>query len=257
MAAPASYVLCGTPRTGSTLLCSLLSSTGVLGRPESYFREPDEVAWAERFVLPTEGGRVRDYDAFLRAVRAAATTDNGVFAARIMWGSPERIRSGLRTPRGQSDLEALERAFGRLVFVHLRREDAIGQAVSWCRAEQTGFWQQGDAALRRPEVDLDRMRALLGTIHRHDAAWRSWFERNAIEPHAVTYEELVHDRRTTVAGIAARVGVEVPAGWRPTAPHRRQADDVNTLWTAALRAAVPAGEAESEPPSRPRRRSAD
>jgi len=50
---PRSYVLCGTPRTGSTLLCGLLRSTGVLGRPESYFREPDEVAWAARFGLAT------------------------------------------------------------------------------------------------------------------------------------------------------------------------------------------------------------
>ncbi len=49
---PRSYVLCGTPRTGSTLLCSLLCSTGVLGRPESYFREPDEVAWAPYLQKP-------------------------------------------------------------------------------------------------------------------------------------------------------------------------------------------------------------
>lgn len=83
---PAPYLLCGTPRTGSTLLCSLLQSTGVLGRPESYFREPDEVMWAERFGLPTDGRRVRDYFAFAQAARAAGTTANGVFAARIMWG---------------------------------------------------------------------------------------------------------------------------------------------------------------------------
>jgi LPS sulfotransferase NodH len=220
------------------LLCGLLSSTGLLGRPESYFREPDEVAWATRFGLPADGGRVRNYDAFVQAVRAVATTDNGVFAARIMWGSLDRMLIGLGTPQGRSDLVALERAFGPLVFVHLRREDVIGQAVSWCRAEQTGFWQHGDVPSGRPEDDLDRMKALLRTIRRHDAAWRSWFERNAIEPHAVTYEELVRDRRGAVDGIAARLGVEVPAQWQPTSPHRRQADEINTRWAAALQAAL-------------------
>ena len=32
------YLICATPRTGSTLLCGLLASTGVAGNPELYFR---------------------------------------------------------------------------------------------------------------------------------------------------------------------------------------------------------------------------
>ena len=97
------------------MLCSLLSSTTALGRPESYFREPDEAAWAERLGVP-KMGRVRDYRDFVRAVRAAATTDNGVFAARIMWGSLGRIVEGLRTSEKQSDVVTLERALGSLAL---------------------------------------------------------------------------------------------------------------------------------------------
>jgi trehalose 2-sulfotransferase len=41
-----SYFVCGTPRTGSSLLLGLLESTGVAGRPQAYFREPDEPLWA-------------------------------------------------------------------------------------------------------------------------------------------------------------------------------------------------------------------
>src|SRR5215212_8307014 len=99
---PRSYVLCETPRTGSTLLCSLLSSTGVLGRPESYFRAPDEAGWAARFRLPTDGSLVRDYEAFVRAARAAGTTRNGVFGARIMWGSVDGVVERLGRARGRS-----------------------------------------------------------------------------------------------------------------------------------------------------------
>ena len=105
---PRSYALCGTPRTGSTLLCSLLRSTGVLGRPESYFREPDEVSWAARFGLATEGGRVRDYRAFVNAARSAGTSNNGVFGARIMWRSLERMMEGLGRVPGKPDLPVLE-----------------------------------------------------------------------------------------------------------------------------------------------------
>ena len=32
-----SYLVCATPRSGSTLLCHLLSQTGLAGRPEEYF----------------------------------------------------------------------------------------------------------------------------------------------------------------------------------------------------------------------------
>src|SRR4028118_2171875 len=66
---PRSYVLCGTPRTGSTLLCSLLYSTGVLGRPESYFREPEEAAWAARLGPATEGGRAAAWRPLAPAAR--------------------------------------------------------------------------------------------------------------------------------------------------------------------------------------------
>jgi len=233
--APTGYLLCGTPRTGSTLLCSLLSSAGVLGRPESYFREPDEGAWARRFGLPVSGERVRDYRAFVRAVRAAATTDNGIFAARVMWGSIERLREGIDKPSHQSDLTALEAAFGRLAFVHLAREDVVAQAVSCARAEQTGYWQHGDTALRSPERDLAQMTDLVGTIREHNASWRAWFVSNGIHPHHVTYEELVAEPRSAVEGIAARLQVAVPVTWQPASPHRRQADRMNEEWAELLR----------------------
>jgi LPS sulfotransferase NodH len=217
-------------------LCSLLASTRRLGRPESYFREPDEVSWAERFGLPTDGTRVRDYAAFVAAVRTAGATDNGVFAARLMWGSVERLVAGLREHAGESDAVGLRRTFGPLRFVHLRREDVVGQAVSWCRAEQTGFWQQGDSVQRRPEQDLDRMRHFVHVIGEHNTAWLSWFDELGVEPHVVTYERVVQDGRAVVEGIAGHLGVELAEDWRPASPHRRQADSINARWAAALRA---------------------
>ena len=236
MSAPASYLLCGTPRTGSTLLCSLLAATDVLGRPESYFREPDEVSWAERFGVAHDGSRVVDYGNFMRAVRAAATTDNGVFGARVMWGSLDRLVTGLQEPPHRSDLEVLERALGPLRFVHLWREDIVGQAVSWSRAEQSGYWQLGDGRVRPPQLELDRMTEIVGIIRAHNEAWRSWFTGRGIRPHTVTYEQLVSGNCATVESIAAFVGVALPEQWRPDPQHQKQADGLNAAWAAALRA---------------------
>jgi LPS sulfotransferase NodH len=85
------YLLCGTPRTGSTLLCNLLASTGVAGRPESYFREPDEPMWAKRFGV--SGSEAHD-----RVMSLYAGMSKGG-RTRIK----TRVGGGTLTPRAPAD----------------------------------------------------------------------------------------------------------------------------------------------------------
>jgi LPS sulfotransferase NodH len=230
-----SYLLCGTPRTGSTLLCGLLASTGVAGRPESYFREPDERAWARRLAVPVAGDGSFDYRLFARAVRRAGSTPNGVFAARVMWGTVNRIVDGLGQARRRSDLDVLVDAFGPLRLVHLRRDDVVAQAVSWARAEQTGYWQDGDRPAAQPRFEFGPIADLVRTIREHNAAWTSWFADQGVEAHRVTYEDVTGDPGQAVQGILDRLGIELPADWRPTPRERRQADELNADWIRRYR----------------------
>ncbi|WP_246682224.1 Stf0 family sulfotransferase [Mesorhizobium sp. B3-2-1] len=46
------YIICGTPRTGSTLLCKLLAATGTTADPHSFYRRQDVSEWAEDWGLP-------------------------------------------------------------------------------------------------------------------------------------------------------------------------------------------------------------
>ena len=48
----------------------------------------------------------------MNAARSAGTTNNGVFGARIMWGSLERMMEGLGRVPGKPDLLILEEALG-------------------------------------------------------------------------------------------------------------------------------------------------
>jgi LPS sulfotransferase NodH len=210
----------------------LLTSSGVAGRPESYFREPDQHAWAERFGVPVADDGSFDYRAFTAAALRAGTTPNGVFAARIMWGTMGPVVEGLDQGRPRlRDLDVLVDAFGPLQLVHLRREDVVGQAVSWARAEQTGYWHRGDsAAAGEPRLDLNQINALVSTIHDHNAAWDSWFAAQDVNPLVVTYEHLVADPRKAVHRVLRSVGESPPPGWRPASSHERQADEVNANW---------------------------
>jgi len=49
-------LLCSAPRTGSSLLCGLLDSTGVAGHPESWFRRQDEREFAARWGFADPSG---------------------------------------------------------------------------------------------------------------------------------------------------------------------------------------------------------
>lgn len=183
---------------------------------------------------------MHDYPAFVAAVRDAASTENGVLGVRIMWGSLERLTGGLRESSGESDLTTLERALGPLTFVHLRRENLVEQAVSWARAEQTGYWQHGDLALRQPQENINQMRQLFEAIRQHNHAWESWFRTQEVQPLRVSYEQVASSSRTVIEAIAARLEVALPRGWDPKPIHQRQADEVNETWALALRASLAA-----------------
>lgn len=98
------------------LLCGLMASTNVAGRPESYFREPDEQLWAARWDIARSSDGAFERSDFVRGALAAGRTDNGVFAARIMWGTLDylfdRLRSVYPAPAA-GDLDLLNLAFGQ------------------------------------------------------------------------------------------------------------------------------------------------
>lgn len=69
------------------------------GRPESYFRKPDQHLWARRFGVPIDSDGSIEHRAFVAGAARVGTTPNGVFAARIMWGSMLPIVDGLNPDR--------------------------------------------------------------------------------------------------------------------------------------------------------------
>jgi trehalose 2-sulfotransferase len=234
-----SYFICGTPRTGSTLLCGLLRSTGIAGRPESYFRQPDQQAWANRWRIPRGSDGFFDYRDYLRAAIAEGSTDNGVFGARLMWGTLDEVvaKLGVAYPQlAGADLDLLTEAFGPLRFVHLRRNDIVAQAVSWARAEQTGYWQSGDTASREPSYHFAQIDQYVRTIEDHNAAWRSWFTAFNVRPYQLSYEQLTADLTRVTRNILTFLGLDLASNQSIAAGHQRQADQTNAAWISRYHA---------------------
>jgi trehalose 2-sulfotransferase len=243
------YLICATPRTGSSLLCGLLESSGVGGHPESYFRRPDERSWAAQWGLLHSPGGSFSYADFVRAAIAAGRTENGVFAARIMWGTLEEMVDKLGDEDPDligADLNLLNRAFGPTRFVCLRRDDVVAQAVSWLRAEQTNVWHEADLSRQaqpaaEPQFDLGKIHELVQLVNEHNAAWREWFASVGVTPHPVRYEDLVADPVGVTRGILDYLGLELPPGHDIRARHRSLTDDVNTQWIDRYQDAVREG----------------
>jgi LPS sulfotransferase NodH len=241
-----SYFVCGTPRTGSSLLLGLLESTGIAGRPQAYFRAPDERAWAQRWQVPRTRGGGFHYGDYVRAALVQGRTANGVFGAKLMWGTLEEMIDKLTTVTPElagEEIRLLTRTFGATRCVYVRRDDRLAQAVSWLRAEQTGTWYIGGngeisgtgGTGRAPIYDRHRITELIQTIDEHNAAWEAWFASVEVQPYRVRYEELAADPAAVTRAILDFLGLHLPEG-RVIAPrHHRQSDELNEQWAARYR----------------------
>jgi trehalose 2-sulfotransferase len=229
-----SYLVCGTPRSGTSLLCGLLAGTGVAGRPEEYFWRGDEPSWSERW-------GVSGFADYLRAAIAHGSTPNGVFGAKVMWGYlPDLLGKLAALPggRGLDERALLEQAFPGLRCLWIWREDVVAQAVSWSKAIQTNVWSAADDRAppsTPPRFDFRQIDELVGEATAGRAGWERWFCEHAIDPLPIRYEELVADKAGTTRRALAFLGIAVPADLRIQVSTARQADALNRQWAARYR----------------------
>ncbi|MEZ5825802.1 MAG: Stf0 family sulfotransferase [Geminicoccaceae bacterium] len=242
-----SYMICTSPRSGSTLLCALLKKTGRAGAPDSHFHAPSISRWIEDYRLSTQPAKPRT-----EALRS-------VFASAIERGKGGTEMFGLRMQRGSfpyfieqigylvadcaNDIERIQTAFGPTLFVHLHRADKLAQAVSRVVAEQSGLWHRAADGtelerLAAPgELHFDRQ-----TIARHmaefasmDSAWEDWFALEGVKPWRISYDELAKDPQGTLARLLAVLGLDPRQARRIETPTARLADATSKAWIERFR----------------------
>ena len=243
----AGYVLCTTPRSGSTLLATLLEATGRAGHPWSYYHEPHFMAeWTAAWSLPAIGTPTERDAAYLRATIAAGRGDTGLFAMRLqqLFLPPLMRTLGDLFPNARSDAERFARAFGPLRFVHLARRDTLAQAVSLVRARQGGLWhahadgteRERTAPARPPAYHRAAIADARAELVAADRAWRRWFAREGIAPLLVRYEPLARDPAGTVRDLCAALGIAPPEPASVVPGTARLADATSAAWIARYRA---------------------
>lgn len=241
------YVLCTTPRSGSTLLCRALAATGVAGRPDSHFHASSLRRWLEVHGLEGRAfASERDaLRALFEAVRARGSGPSGVFGLRMQRRSfPHWMRRlDALHPGRPTDVARIEAAFGPTSFVHLSRADKLAQAVSLLRAEQSGLWHRAadGTELERlgppatPRYDADAIARHSADLSAQDDAWRAWFAREGVTPLRLGYETLAADPAGAVARVIDALGLESRAARSVVPATARLADATSTAWIERFR----------------------
>ncbi len=273
-----SYVVCATPRSGSTLLCELLKSTQVAGVPEEYFEATFETGRPPHpgdylAGLPRTGAGIRDdatpprapeyssleglasYRQHLRRTFQLGTTENGVFATKLMWRhlpDLQALAAQLPEYRGLELHDLLTQLLRDPRYVWMSRRDKVRQAVSLWRALQTRAWRlehpHETGAAQNLRYSFEGIDHLVRSLTAEDRAWGDHFQEHSITAIEVIYEDdLERDRTGTVTRLLGDLGISPPEGWLAPAVMHRQADALSEAWVGTYRSDLAARKNERPP----------
>lgn len=244
------YVICTSPRSGSTLLCRLLAATGVAGVPESLFHKPSLADWRAYYDLDiADQPEATQRAAIFAAAITTGTGNTPVFGMRLQRHSFDFFIDQLRLlhPEPSSDIARFDAAFGQTRFIYLTRANKVAQAISCLKAEQTGLWHKAPdgkeierlAPPALPEYDADAIEAHRATFEQYDTDWQDWFAREGIAPLTLTYDALSEDPQAALARVLEFIGQEPSIAEAIATPVAKLADATNAEWEARFRADPP------------------
>jgi trehalose 2-sulfotransferase len=225
-----SYLICATPRSGSTLLCEALRNTGLAGNPDEYFGPMHIRRWDEAW-------KTKSKAQYLGNVIDRSKGRNGVFGIKVMRVYWKNVIDFLREATNlaeYSENELLTQCFPGLRYIWITRRDKVRQAISWMKFLQGSAWyweddqpQEIESLEFRPEV----IREFILQTTRHETAWLEFFGRNEIQPYIVVYEDFVTTYETVAKGIIDYLGIphseEIVFGERRL---KKQADMLTEEW---------------------------
>ena len=219
------YCICISPRSGSTLLCDILKSTGLAGAPDEYLNPLHIAAWMRQRVC--NGSFVLEN--YLADIEHRRTTSNGFFGMKVHWRHPVK---GLGTSLSDAALMPIMSRFGKLVLIS--RADKVAQAVSDLVARQTEAfkvqhekWLPANIQVAFDEVQIARTLTELLSEERN---WRCYLQRTFPDFMEVRYEDLLTDYDRTVGMILKYLGLDGQS--IPPMPSGRMSGTFNSVLKA-------------------------
>jgi trehalose 2-sulfotransferase len=234
---PRTYLICSTPRSGSTMLAFGLGSTKIAGNPNEYLDANVVFNWAQQYNLS-----IRSYADYLQQLMRVTCTENGIFGAKTMWHSiQDTLAVYARTMPDLAPLPLHHQVNALLnypKYLFITRNDKLRQAISLVKATQTNIWihwngssGQNAAPAAEPMYNAAAIEEQLNTVIWVEKVWESFFSLAGIQPYRVVYEDLVERYEAIILDILQYLNIDLPPGFRVPAPvTAQQADRVSDEW---------------------------
>jgi LPS sulfotransferase NodH len=217
--------VCTSGRAGSWLLCRALLHNGI-GIPHEYFNPRHFMRIGRRLGLgPLTPTTLRSESearrAYLHAIVPSRTL-NAIFSAKIHWG---QYSAYLNNPEGDDLLEGGH-------FIHLYREDLLGQVISTRIAVETDRWGYDGPSARPPKpinheaFDPEVIEEELRMSAMVDANWREMLALRGVRALQISYEQLVDDLPGVLHNIVDnfRLEARIDDAYVDSGPDHRDAD---------------------------------
>lgn len=230
------------------MLCKLLAATEVAGNPGSHFHEPSIEAWLGYYDL--KGNNFSSEQDALKAIFGAATkvgkSGSDVFGLRLQYDSFQFFADQLKAlhPDEATDYERIEAIFGATLFIYLRRDDHLGQAISRLRAEQTGLWHrkadgsdlERNAPTRNAGYDHEIIQSYVQKTIEQNEQWARWFAEQSIKPLRISYDELSRRPQAVLSQILTGLGFDASLAETVPVQTAKLANETSTVWRSRFEA---------------------
>lgn len=237
-----SYLVCATPRSGSTLLCEALRNTSVAGRPDEYFAPENVVRLSQMWGVSS---------GYFERVLEHGTTPNGVFGTKMMISQLDHFAGEVQKSRRNVDpdipiQELLISVFPNLHYIWITRRDKVRQAVSLEKMLQSGviYKEMGKPVIPQKQLtfNFDRIDLLYYRSVAQDVAWQEYFTKWGVTPFQVVYEDFVDNYEQTVKDIFDYLKIPIP-GRLGTGRRKleKMADSLSEEWVRRYREIKEAG----------------
>ena len=235
-----SYTIWFSQRTGSTLLCRALASTGIAGNPSEWLSSENLLGEYQ----------CDNYAELQQRLWELGSTSNRVFAVKGGICNPY-FRNLLNTlkqfpgcdGKSQNAVEIWENALGarsQHKHIYMTRRNKVRLAVSWWKAIQTQEWhrQYGSSQIvnLENEYSYEAIDHLFAECSIREAAIQDFFNSGSIIPLTIVYENFIFAYEETIRNIlnylelpnTEEVSIAPP-------PLQKLADDVSQQWVQRYR----------------------
>lgn len=239
-----SYRIWHTQRSGSTLLCKALESTGIAGQPGEHLNIAREVSLLDHY-------QVGSYRELKNRIWQCGTSPNGVFGIKTsMYAFGynklfEEIKNHQQITAPSTDIDhegVWADLFPNCKHLYITRRNKARLAVSWWKAIQDQVWHLENGKNRPQEeafydekYNLDALNHLFKEANLREAALQEYFDRYDIAPLTIVYEDFIKDYESTVFRVLQYLRLDTTSVTVAPMFYRKTADQLSEKWVQRFR----------------------